>query len=80
MVRTLSFADHHIYSEADLSRLQQEAWTNGADLITTHKDWVRLPPDWRARVWALPVTFRFSRNDKSALLKLITAVLPERQS
>ena len=80
MVRTLSFADHHNYSEADLSRLQQEAWTNGADLITTHKDWVRLPPDWRARILVLPVTFRFSRNDKSALLKLITAVLPERQS
>ena len=80
VVRTLSFADHHFYSDADLSRLQQEAWTNGADLITTHKDWVRLPPDWRARVWALPVTFRFSRKDKPALLKLITAVLPERQS
>ena len=80
VVRTLSFADHHNYSEADLSRLQQEAWTNGADLITTHKDWVRLPPDWRARVSALPVTFRFSPNDKSALLKLITAVLLERQS
>ena len=80
LVRTLSFADHHSYSEADLSRMQQEAWTNGAELITTHKDWVRLPPEWRARVSALPVTFRFSRNDKSALLKLITAVLPERQS
>ena len=80
LVRTLSFADHHSYSEADLSRLQQEAWTNGADLITTHKDWVRLPPDWRARISALPVTFRFPQKDKSALLKLITAVLPERQS
>ena len=80
VVRTLSFADHHNYSEADLSRLHQEAWTNGADLITTHKDWVRLPPDWRTRVSALPVTFRFSQKDKSALLKLITAVLPERQS
>ena len=80
VVRTLSFADHHRYSEADLSRLQQEAWTNGADLITTHKDWVRLPPDWRARILVLPVTFRFSRNDKSALLELITAILPERQS
>ena len=80
VVRTLSFADHHRYSEADLSRLQQEAWTNGADLITTHKDWVRLPPDWRARVWALPVSFRFPQKNKFALLKLITAVLPERQS
>ncbi len=80
VVRTLSFADHHSYSEADLSRLQQEAWTNGADLLTTHKDWVRLPPEWRDRVSALPVTFRFSRKDKLALLDLITAILLERQS
>ncbi|MBL82089.1 MAG: tetraacyldisaccharide 4'-kinase [Rhodospirillaceae bacterium] len=80
VVRTLSFADHHSYSEADLSRLQQEAWTKGADLITTQKDWVRLPPDWRAQISTLPVTFRFSQNDQSALLKLITAVLPERRS
>jgi tetraacyldisaccharide 4'-kinase len=80
VVRTMSFADHHSYSEADLSRLQQEAWTNGANLITTHKDWVRLPPDWRARIAALPVTFRFAQNDKSTLLKLVTSVLPERQS
>jgi tetraacyldisaccharide 4'-kinase len=80
LVRTLSFADHHSYSETDLSRLQQEAWTNGADLITTHKDWVRLPPDWRARILALPVSFRFSRKDKPILLKLLKSVLPERQS
>ena len=78
LVRELSFADHHNYSEADLSRLYQEALNAGAELITTHKDWVRLPPEWRPRVLALPVTFRFSRADKASLIQLLQSVLSER--
>ena len=34
--RELSFADHQSYSEADLSRLHQEALHAGAELVTTH--------------------------------------------
>ena len=79
LVRELSFADHHSYSEADLSRLHQEAFNNGAELVTTHKDWVRLPPEWRARVLALPVSFRLSRAHKAALIKLLSSTLDKGQ-
>ena len=78
VVRELSFADHHNYSEADLARLHQEAFNAGAELVTTHKDWVRLPPEWRARVLALPVSFRFSRAHKAALITLISSALAKR--
>lgn len=78
LIRELSFSDHHSYSEADLSRLHQDALNAGAELITTRKDWVRLPPEWRQRVLALPVTFHFSRSDKAALLRLVATVLPQR--
>lgn len=77
LIRELSFADHHSYSEADLSRLHQEAFNAGAELVTTHKDWVRLPPEWRARVLALPVSFQFSRTHKAALIQLLKTVLAE---
>jgi tetraacyldisaccharide 4'-kinase len=30
-----------------------------AGLVTTEKDWVRLPPTWRERVSAWPVRARF---------------------
>ena len=78
LVRELSFADHHSYSEADLSRLYQEALHAGAELVTTHKDWVRLPPEWRARILALPVSFRLSRADKAKLVTLLSTALAKR--
>ena len=80
LVRELSFADHHSYSEADLSRLHQEALHAGAELVTTHKDWVRLPPEWRVRILALPVSFRISPTHKTQLITLLSAALTERLS
>jgi tetraacyldisaccharide 4'-kinase len=38
-----AYADHHPYSKADLDRLAAEADRNGARLITTEKDAMRLP-------------------------------------
>ena len=56
LVRQIAFADHHPYSQLDLARLQEDAHRHGADLITTHKDWIRLPADWRSTITMLPVT------------------------
>jgi len=63
IVRELAFADHHPYSETDLVRLQEDANRFGATLITTKKDWVRLPAEWRERVGFLPVTLNLERAD-----------------
>ena len=56
LVNYLSFADHHPYSDTDLVRLQEDAMRLGAQLVTTQKDWVRLPAEWRERIVVLPVT------------------------
>jgi tetraacyldisaccharide 4'-kinase len=40
-----------------------------AGLVTTEKDWVRLPPDWRARVTPWPVQAVF--DDERALDALL---------
>ena len=43
VVGTAFFRDHHAYSQADLSRIAEQAATSGADvLITTEKDHARL--------------------------------------
>lgn len=52
---TVAFADHHPYREAELKTLHKRANANGAGLLTTQKDWVRLPLSWRERVRYLPV-------------------------
>ena len=56
IARRLSFADHHPYSQQDLAQIQEDAQRHGAEMITTQKDWMRLPAEWRARVTMLPVT------------------------
>jgi len=55
LVHYLAFADHHPYSETDLVRLQEDAMRLGAQLVTTQKDWVRLPAEWRERIFVVPV-------------------------
>jgi len=53
------FPDHAAYRPEDLRFLSDRADLLNAGLVTTEKDWVRLPPDWRARVVSWPVAARF---------------------
>jgi tetraacyldisaccharide 4'-kinase len=49
------FADHHRYSETELRALMMRSRASGSPLLTTEKDWVRLPQEWRVRIEFLPV-------------------------
>ena len=64
------FPDHAAYSPKQLRFLQDRAATFNAGLVTTEKDWVRLPADWRARVAAWPVVARF--DDAPAFAAFLT--------
>ena len=44
VIATRSFADHHAYKPRDIARLQARARAQRAMLVTTEKDFVRLPP------------------------------------
>lgn len=54
LVATAGFPDHHAYAERELEQLRRQADAVGATLVTTVKDWQRLPPSWQQRVEALP--------------------------
>ena len=47
---TVSFPDHHPFSEKELQDLLQNAAQHEATLVTTEKDWLRLSADWRERI------------------------------
>ncbi len=63
------FPDHHPYDDATLQRLSDRAAQFGAGLVTTEKDWARLPAAWRPRVTAWPVRAVF--DDEAALDALL---------
>lgn len=55
LVDFAAFGDHATLGEDVLQSLAARAETLGAGLVTTEKDWLRLPPAWRDRVSAWPV-------------------------
>lgn len=65
----LPFPDHFAYDAAALKLLESRAELFGAGLVTTEKDWVRLPPAWRERVTAWPVQAVF--EDEAVLERLL---------
>ena len=64
-----AFPDHAAFSPRDLAFLRERAALYGAGLVTTEKDWVRLPPDACAAVASWPVRAVF--DDEPALAALL---------
>lgn len=52
------FPDHHPFTKTQIEALRREAKRLGAALVTTEKDFVRLPPAWRKDIAVLPVAMR----------------------
>jgi tetraacyldisaccharide 4'-kinase len=73
VVETRGFADHHRYRPLEIMSMVEGASALGARLVTTEKDWVRLPEE--ARDMALPVRISLVFRDPSALDVVLDAAL-----
>lgn len=69
-----ALSDHQPFTTALLNRLEADANRLGAQLVTTEKDAVRLPADFRPKVLTLPV--RLEMDDWSVVDEVIARVLP----
>lgn len=67
------FSDHHPFTDAELDALLSRAKAAGAELITTEKDLMRLPPRIRQQVRTLAIEMRFT--DEAALQRLLAPAL-----
>lgn len=68
IVAEQDFADHHCYDADEIMRLVETAHALSAKLVTTAKDFVRLPPEARAMVAVVRVRLEFAEPERLALL------------
>ena len=64
--------DHARYDDRLLRFLARRAEVLGAGLLTSEKDWVKLPAEWRTRVTAWPVEAPF--EDEEALARILLSL------
>ncbi|MBB4660100.1 tetraacyldisaccharide 4'-kinase [Parvularcula dongshanensis] len=73
LVGTKAFPDHHPYAARELEALTRAATERGATLVTTAKDFVRLPVSFRTSVRPLPSVMHV--EDEDALDALLFGAL-----
>lgn len=76
VVLTEAFPDHHRFAPAEIARLRQQARDRNAQLVTTEKDFVRLPEPERAGISSLPVQAVLS--PAGGLDRLLDSLFPPR--
>lgn len=67
LAQTKAFGDHHHYNQDDITALVEGARALSALLITTQKDWVRLPPAIQKHIAYLPVSLHISATDEAII-------------
>ena len=73
IVDEISYSDHHIYSENDLLYLAEIANKNKSILVTTKKDFVRIPKSFRSLVKTIDGFVKL--DDENLLFEILTNLI-----
>ncbi len=77
IVRKYNFADHYPYLNQDLEEMIKEANQLQALLITTEKDYIRIPEVYKPLIKILPMELEFAYYDIEKLKLLFKGVLKD---
>ena len=73
IVKEISYSDHHIYTENDILSLAESANKTQSILVTTRKDFVRIPKTYRSLINTLDGEIVFENEE--LLTEIITNVI-----
>lgn len=75
IIDLIPFGDHHFYTDAEISMLKERAASEGAGLITTTKDLIRLNKSQQQTIETLKIEVTFADGqDKDKFMSLLTAL------
>lgn len=78
IVQTIDFPDHHFYSKEELENIIQKAKEQNAEVYTTSKDFVKVPPSLQKYINALEIAVVWDNPDE--LLKFIKEKISIKQN
>lgn len=64
---TKEFSDHHVYKDKDIIKLIEFAKKYDLNLITTEKDFVKVPKKFHSKIKYVPIDIEFNKNDLNDL-------------
>ena len=69
VIDQISFPDHHFYSKKQITKILEIAEKNNALVVTTEKDYVKIPTTYKKVIYPINIELKLSKN-KKLLLKL----------
>ena len=73
IIQTKSYPDHYAYSKKDIKYLLHESQKIDSLLITTEKDYVKIPEKYKNRIYFFPISIEF--NDYKTLDKFLLPII-----
>ena len=64
VIQQLSFPDHHVYSETQLTKILETANKDNALVVTTEKDYVKLSSNFKKVIHPINIELHLSKNKK----------------
>jgi len=67
IIKEYQFPDHHLYSSRQLTKISDTAKKNNALIVTTMKDFVKIPVTFKKNIYPIDIELHLSKNKKLLL-------------